>query len=87
MNAVKSLSVLLSGALIILMASCGPSYLSTGVGYSQPPYYGGYGYARRPVIVAPPVVVRPRYYAPPPRAYYPGARGRSYGGGWSRGRR
>lgn len=87
-----SILTLLALLLTLLMVSCGPSYVSTGVGYGPRPYYGyGYPYGyyrpygyygyRPPVVVAPPVIVRPRYYAPTPRVYgAPGARG-GFGGG------
>lgn len=83
--------ILAAGLMVILMASCGPGYVSTGVSYGRPgyyaprPYYGynygyrPYGYYRPPVVVAPPVVVRPRYYSPAPRVYNGGGGRGSYG--------
>ncbi len=79
MKTIKLMPLLTAGMLVVLLASCGPSYVNTGVGYGPRPYYGPqpyaynnygyrpYGYSRRPVIVRPPVVVRQRYYAPAPR--------------------
>ncbi|WP_375444542.1 hypothetical protein [uncultured Fibrella sp.] len=83
------MSVPLVGLLVLLMASCGPSYLNTGVGYGQRPYYGnrGYVYSQPRVIVAPPVVVRPPYYGGYANRNARGGYGGSYGGGRSRGRR
>ena len=96
MKALKfaSLLTLIALLLTLMMVSCGPAYVNTGVGYGPRPYYGyngyrpyGYGYGyRRPVVVAPPVVVRPRYYNPAPRYYNsPNARGGGYGGGYRSG--
>ena len=86
MKTIKLMPLLVAGLLVVLMTSCGPAYVNTGVGYGPRPYYNNYGYRPygyyRP---APPVVVRPRYYAPAPRYYSnPNAR-RGYGGGYSRG--
>ncbi|QMW02134.1 hypothetical protein [Spirosoma foliorum] len=93
MKTIKLLPLLTAGLLVVLMTSCGPAYVSTGVGYGPRPYYGygynpygyGYGYARPYGYYRPPVVVRPapRYYSPAPRYYgggSPNAR-RGYGGG------
>lgn len=87
MKTIKLLPLLTAGLLVVLMTSCGPAYVSTGVGYGPRPYYGnpyGYGYARPYGYYRPPVIVRPapRYYAPAPRYYggSPNAR-RGYGGG------
>lgn len=101
MKTIKLMPLLTAGLFVVLLASCGPAYVNTGVGYGPRPYYGNnygyspygyarpYGYYRPPVIVAPPVVVRPRYYTPAPRARYyggsPNARN-GYGGGYSGGR-
>ncbi|MBD2702669.1 hypothetical protein IC229_18630 [Spirosoma sp. BT702] len=95
MKTIKRMHLVIAGLLVMLMTSCGPAYVNTGVGYGPRPYgynygYRPYGYARpygyyRP---APPVVVRPRYYAPAPRYRYynnPGARS-GYGSNRSRGR-
>ncbi|WP_460914555.1 hypothetical protein [Spirosoma areae] len=80
MKTIKLMPLLTAGLLVVLLASCGPSYVSTGVGYGPRPNYGygyspygysrPYGYYRPPVVVAPPVVVRPRYYTPSPRPRY-----------------
>ncbi len=78
MKTIKIIPLFVAGLLVALMTSCGPSYVSTGVGYGgygARPYYGNgyspYGYYRPPVVVRrPPVVVRQRYYAPAPRYNY-----------------
>jgi hypothetical protein len=62
--------------IMLLVASCGPTYVRSGYGYSRP-YSYGYNYPRSYRYVAPPVVVVPRYY--PQR--------RSYGRGYGYGRR
>ncbi|WP_223860264.1 hypothetical protein [Spirosoma validum] len=102
MKTIKLMPLLTAAMLVVLLASCGPAYVSTGAGYG-PGYYGArpygynygygyrpYGYYRPPVIVnRPPVVVRPRYYSPSPRNYgggAPRARG-GYGGGYNGGGR
>ncbi len=91
MKTIKWMPLLTAGLLVILLTSCGPGYVSTGVNYGPRPYYGyaqPYGYYRRPVVVRPPVVVRQRYYAPAPRYYNNGSNARrSYGGNYSSGRR
>ena len=93
MKTLKLLPLLTAGLLVVLMASCGPAYVGTGGGYGggyygARPYYG-YGYGARPYgYYRPPVIVRPRYYAPAPRYYgggSPNARG-GYGGGYGGGR-
>ena len=93
MKTIKLMPLLVAGLLVILMAGCGPGYVSTGVGYGgygYRPYssygYGGYGYRpygyyRRPVIVQRPVVIRPRYQAPSPRYYGGGSARGGYSGG------
>ncbi|UFH55273.1 hypothetical protein [Spirosoma sp. KNUC1025] len=91
MKTIKLMPLLMAGLLVVLLASCGPAYVNTGVGYGARPYYGygyPYGYARPYGYYRPPVVVRPRYYAPSPRYYggSPRARG-GYGGGYSGGGR
>lgn len=97
MKTLRLILVLTAAMLITLLASCGPAYVNTGYGggYYNRPY--GYNYGYRPYGYyrpAPPVVVRPRYYAPAPRYYgggNSGARrgygGGNYGGGRSRGPR
>lgn len=63
--------------IMILVASCGPTYVRSGYGYNRP-YNYSYNYPRPyRYVVPPPVVVVPRYY--PPR--------RSYGRGYGYGRR
>jgi hypothetical protein len=97
MNALKMSGVLVVLALLLTLASCGPTYVRGGYGhgprygYGYRPYnygYGGggyYGYRRAPVIIAPPpVVVRP--YSSGRQGYgnY-GNGGGNYGGGRSYG--
>jgi hypothetical protein len=65
--------------IMLLVASCGPTYVRSGYGYNRP-YGYGYNYPRPYRYAAPPVVVVPRYY-PPRRGYYGG-----YGRGNGRGR-
>ena len=92
MKTIKLMPLLAAALLVFILASCGPAYVSTGVGYGPRPYYGynyGYNYGYRPYgYYRPPVVVRPRYYSPAPRYYgggSPNARG-GYGGGYNGGR-
>lgn len=93
MKAIKLMPLLTAGLLVVLLASCGPAYVNTGVGYNRPYGYGyggygynpyGYGYSRPYGYYRPPVVVRPRYYSPAPRVYggggSPNARGGFRGG-------
>jgi hypothetical protein len=61
--------------IMLLVASCGPTYVRSGYGYNRP-YGYGYNYPRPYRYAAPPVVVVPRYY--PPRRNY-GGYGRGYG--------
>ena len=86
MKTIKGLPLLMAGLMVVLLASCGPAYVNTGVGYGPRPYYGygyrpygGYGYGYRPPVIIRP---QPRYYSPSPRYYggSPNARG-GYGGG------
>lgn len=86
MKAIKLMPLLAISMLVVLMTSCGPSYVGVGAGpyYGPRPYYGynygyrPYGYYRPPVIVQRPTYIIPRggYYNRP----YPNAR-RNYGGG------
>ncbi|NDU93265.1 hypothetical protein [Spirosoma terrae] len=95
MKTIKLLPGLTAVLLVVLMASCGPSYVSTGVGYAPRPYYGyGYGYRPyggyyrpyyRPPVVVRPQVVRPRYYSSP-RYNSPNARS-GYNNGYRGGSR
>jgi hypothetical protein len=102
MKTIKLMPLLAAGLLVVLMTSCGPGYVSTGVNYGPRPYYGygysPYGYYRPPVVVRrPPVVVRQRYHVPAPRYNNynrgsspnarSGSRGSYGGGGRSRGPR
>ncbi len=90
MKTIKLMPLLTAGLLVVLLASCGPAYVNTGVGYSRPYGYNygygynpyGYGYSRPYGYYRPPVVVRPRYYSPAPRVYggSPNARGGFRGG-------
>jgi hypothetical protein len=60
--------------MMLLVASCGPTYVRTGYGR---PYGYGYNYPRPyRYAVPPPVVVVPRYCPPPRRSY---GRGNGYG--------
>ena len=56
--------------IMLLVASCGPTYVRSGYGYNgyNRPYNYGYNYPRPYRYAAPPVVVVPRY-APPRRGY------------------
>jgi hypothetical protein len=60
--------------IMLLVASCGPTYVRSGYGYNRP-YNYGYNHPRPYRYAAPPVVVVPRYY-PPRRSY---GRGNGYG--------
>ena len=93
MKNIRIMSFLAAGLLVVMMAGCGPGlckhrgWIRPRLLCSTPPYYG-YNYGPDPMGItdrrswfAPPVVVRPRYYAPAPRVYG-GSIGRgSYGGG------
>ena len=92
MKTIKIMPLLTAFLIVVLMASCGPGYVSTGVNYGPRPYYGSsygyspYGYARPYGYSRPPVVVRPRYYNPAPRYYNNGSNARrSYGGNYGYG--
>lgn len=99
MKTIKLVPLLTAFMIVVLLASCGPGYVTTGANYGPRPYYGygynnPYGYARpygyypRPVIVRPPVAVRPRYYTPAPRYNNNGSSARrSYNNGYSNGGR
>ncbi|WP_461098890.1 hypothetical protein [Spirosoma luteolum] len=93
----KQMPWLMAGLMIVLLASCGPSYVGVGTGpayggyYGPRPYYGpSYGYGYRPYY-RPPVVVQRRTYIVPSRpsynnrpSYAPNARS-GYNGGGRRG--
>lgn len=64
--------------IMLLVASCEPTYVRNGYGYNRPYNYGN-NYPRPYRYAAPPVVVVPRYY-PPRRSYY-GGNGRGHGRG------
>ncbi len=77
MKTIKRMPILVASLLVILLASCGPSYVGVGTAPSYPPgYYGarpyyGYNYGYRPYAYRrPPVIVQRRTYVVP--------RGRSY---------
>ncbi len=93
MKTLKLMPLLMATLMVVLLASCGPSYVGVNsrpaYGYYGRPYYGGYGgygYYNRPYgYYRPPVIVQRRtYIAPvprynPPRNYAPN--GRIGGGG------
>ena len=58
--------------IMLLVASCGPTYMRSGYGYNgySRPYSYGYNYPRPYRYAAPPVVIVPRYC--PPRRNYGG---------------
>lgn len=97
MKTIKIIPLLTAFLIVVLLASCGPGYMNGGVNYGSRPYGYGYnnsyysrpyGYYRRPVIVRPPVVVRPRYYTSAPRYNNNGSSARrSYNNGYSNGGR
>lgn len=103
MKTLKIMPLLMATLMVVLLASCGPSYVGVGTrpayGYYNRPYgyYGGYGYYNRPYgYYRPPVVVQRRTYITPaprynaPRNYSPNGRvggGGFNGGGRSRGPR
>jgi hypothetical protein len=95
MKTLKLMPLLMATLMVVLLASCGPSYVGVNSRpaygyYGRPnPYYGGYGgygYYNRPYgYYRPPVVVQRRTYITPaprynaPRNYAPN--GRIGGGG------
>ena len=101
MNAIKMSAVLVMMALLLTLASCGPTYVRRGGGYGygsrygygyRQPYYGGYnngfyGYRRPPIIVAPAPRVYVRPYSGGRQGYgnYGNGGGGNYGGGRSYG--
>ena len=98
MKTIKLMPLLTAGLLVVLLISCGPSYVGVGTGgygygrgyYGARPYSGygyspyGYGYGRPPVIVQRRTYVVPQYrnYGP---SYSPNARSGGYGNGGFRG--
>ncbi|RYC68281.1 hypothetical protein [Spirosoma sordidisoli] len=75
MNTIKPMPLLTALMLVVVMASCGPSYVGVrtapapAYGYGYGPYYGVRpyppGYYRRP-----PVIVQRRTYVVPRGRYY-----------------
>lgn len=95
MKTLKIMPLLMATLMVVLLASCGPSYVGVNTrpayGYYGRPYYNnyGYGYYNRPYgYYRPPVIVQQRTYVTPsprynaPRSYAPSGRsGGSFGGG------
>ncbi|WP_460977022.1 hypothetical protein [Spirosoma knui] len=93
MKTIKLMPLLTAVLLVMVMASCGPSYVGVGTTPPPPPgYYGprpyyGYSYGPRPYYRRPPVIVQRRTYVVPrysPRynnrpSYNPNARAGGYG--------
>lgn len=80
MKTMKFIPMLMVGLLVVLLTSCGPSYVGVGSGYPYGrPYYGynygyGYPYSYGPPAYGyryrrPPVIVQRRTYVNPPRVY------------------
>ena len=77
MKTIKLMPLLTAGLLVVLLTSCGPSYVGVGTapsyGYGYGPgYYGArpysnYGY--RPAYRRPPVIVQRRTYVVPQTRY------------------
>jgi hypothetical protein len=91
MKTIKIMPWLTAVLMVVLLASCGPSYVGVGTPPPPPGYYGPrYGYGYRPYY-RPPVIVQRRTYVVPRynnRPYYaPNARAGGYGGGGYRGGR
>ena len=77
----KLLMLIAMVGIMLLVASCGPTYVRGGYGYNggyNRPHGYGYNYPRPYRYAAPPIIIAPRY-CPPRRGYY--------GGGYGRGRR
>lgn len=100
MKTIKLMPLLTAGLLVVMLASCGPSYVGVrtspyGYGYyGARPYYN-YGYRPYNYYRRPPVIVQRRTYVVPRSRSYtrpnysPNARSGngSYGNGRSRGPR
>jgi hypothetical protein len=95
MKTLKIMPLLMATLMVVLLASCGPSYVGVntrpGYGYYGRPYYNNYGYYNRPYgYYRPPVIVQRRTYITPaprynaPRSYAPNGR---VGGGFNGGGR
>ncbi|WP_080237590.1 hypothetical protein [Spirosoma rigui] len=79
MKTIKLMPLLTAGLLVVLLASCGPSYVGVrtapnyGYGYGYGPgYYGArpyYNYGYRPGYGRPPVIVQRRTYVVPQTRY------------------
>lgn len=75
MKTIKRMPILVASLLVILLASCGPSYVGVGTApgygyYGARPYYG-YNYGYRPYAYRrPPVIVQRRTYVVPRGRYY-----------------
>ena len=96
MKTIRLMPLLTAGLLVVLLTSCGPSYVGVrtapnygyGRGYYAPrPYYNygyrpyGYGYQRPPVIVQRRTYVAPRYQNNSRPSYTPNARSGRYDNG------
>lgn len=80
MKAIKLMPLLTAGLLVVLLTSCGPSYVGVstapGYGYGRPGYYAPhpyYGYGYSPYNAygygRPPVIVQRRTYVVPQTQY------------------
>ena len=71
MKTTKWMALLSAGLLVVLLASCGPSYVGVrtapnyGYGYGYGPGYYGYGYGPYGYYRRPPVIVQRRTYVVP----------------------
>ena len=93
MKTIKLMPLLTAGLLVVILTSCGPSYVGVGTGgygYGRPGYYGArpyygygspYGYQRPPVIVQRRTYVTPQYRYNSRPSYSPNARSGGYGNG------
>lgn len=97
MKTIKLMPLLTAGLLVLLLTSCGPSYVGVGTapgyGYGRPGYYGarpyynygyrphGYGYQRPPVIVQRRTYVVPQSRYNSRPSYTPNARSGRYDNG------
>ncbi|WP_217371897.1 hypothetical protein [Spirosoma rhododendri] len=76
MKSLKIMPLLMATMMVVLLASCGPSYVGVNTrpayGYYGRPYYNnyGYGYYNRPYgYYRPPVIVQRRTYVTPAPRY------------------
>jgi hypothetical protein len=92
MKTIKLMPLLTAGLLVVLLTSCGPSYVGVGTapGYGYGPgYYGArpyYNYGYRPAYRRPVIVQRRTYVVPQSRyrgkpSYTPNARAGRYNNG------